>query len=240
MIFAIGDIHGRADMLHAALTELQLVLKAADTVVFLGDYIDRGDNSRGVLETVLEFKAWHEKTVCLRGNHEQMMLDAYDHDNYALWLSNGGKETVKSYHGGLLPMMGEWRDFIPDEHLDFLRKTVLEWESARFHFVHAGLVPPSRQPQWSELRSAYLVPAEPRLWIREEFLSSEDNFGKIVVFGHTVQKSHLPLIMKNKIGLDTGAVFGGRLTVGILNDDTTDFRYFQVGQDLRIIHKERK
>ena len=237
MIFAIGDIHGRADMLHAALTELQLALKAADTVVFLGDYIDRGDDSRGVIESIMEFKAWHEKTVCLRGNDEQMLLDALAGDSLDLWLQNGGMNTARSYK---LSPPAFLRGEMPGTHLDFLKGTLLEWESVRFHFVHAGLVPPSRQPEWSELRSIYLVPAEPRLWIRREFIASEEDFGKIVVFGHTVQKSHLPLIMANKVGLDTGAVFGGRLTVGILDNDTTDLRYFQVGQDLRIINMERR
>lgn len=239
MIYAIGDIHGQLKMLRAALTEVQRRLTGADTVVFLGDYIDRGENSALVIEAVLIFRAMKANIIFLRGNHEEMMLDAFEGSGFNLWMENGGRQTIASYnllsYGGPAEIVErDWREAIPESHWHFLRETRLEWQSERFHFVHAGLVPPSQRENWGQLRSAYLVPAEPRLWIRRDFIDSEEDFGKIVVFGHTVQKTHLPLIMGNKVGLDTGAFFGGKLTVGVFDDAAAEVSFFQVSQSLEV------
>lgn len=231
MIYAVGDIHGKRAMLARVLEYLRANLDEADRAVFLGDYIDRGEDSRGVIEDLIAFRADYPETVFLMGNHERMMLDVYEEDNLELWLSNGGGATLKSYGTFLTPLTDAWLDFIPAAHLDFLEATLLEWKEDGYHFVHAGLVPPGET--WG-FQSAVLECPDPRLWMREPFLSSEANFGAFVVFGHTPQRSGLPLLMPNKLGIDTAACFGGRLTVAALGpiSDKKEghLAFFQVGQ----------
>ena len=213
IIYAIGDIHGKAAMLGAALTQIKAVITPEDTVVFLGDYIDRGEDSKAVIDMALDFRTSHANTVFLRGNHEQMLLDTSKGDGSVyLWVSNGGIQTLASYGTALTPQEGIWQDAIPDAHLDFFRATQLEWESDSFHFVHAGLVPPSQREN-KQFHTSCTAFAEPRLWVRDGFINSDEDFGKVVVFGHTIQRSGFPLVMPNKIGIDTGAFTeGGRLS----------------------------
>ena len=190
-----------------------------DTLVFLGDYVDRGEDSRAVLEMLLDLQSQHENVIFLRGNHEQLILDARNgpppepspvpgfvlHSApMALWLQNGGVDTELSYQ---ISDWLHWWKRIPESHWEFIEATQMEYMTERYHFVHAGLLPPGKS--WEG--AAYGL--EPRLWIRDEFLSSRADFeGRIVVFGHTPQPGGRPLLKSNKIGLDTGAVFGGPLT----------------------------
>ena len=223
MIYAIGDIHGKQRMLAHALAYLRQNLGDGDRAVFLGDYIDRGEDSRSVLEELLAFRDDYPDTIFLRGNHEQMLLDALDGHSVHLWRANGGEQTLASY-GAAGQSPEEWTDWMrlfPPAHRDFLRSTRPEWRAENHIFVHAGLLPsdcpaPVRllmeQNQW-----------DPRLWVRHEFLRSEEDFGGIVVFGHSPQRSGRPLVMRNKVGLDTAACFGGRLTVAGF-DDRRDYR----------------
>jgi serine/threonine protein phosphatase 1 len=261
VIYAIGDIHGQHTMLCALLDKLiELPLYPVDTVVFLGDYVDRGENACAVIETLLQWRDRHPNTVFLRGNHEQLMLDAYgdvpphaDNPNQVLhaqltlmWLQNGGVETLLSYDPpgfqewcetvnysllrippGLLAdfksSFAHWLEVIPQAHWEFLRTTQMEYVTPRYHFVHAGLLPPGRT--WES--EGWTI--DPRLWIREPFLSNRADFGgRIVVFGHTPQRKGRPLIHRNKIGLDTGAVFGGPLTAGIFELQGHAPRFIQV------------
>ena len=234
MIYAIGDIHGQITMLGKMLDLLRdLPLKNEDTVLFLGDYIDRGENSCAVIDLLLEFEKEHSDCIFLRGNHEQMMLDARssalpevsEDGQYAvfseptlIWLQNGGMDALDSYGEIQNPLC--WWDHIPENHWDFVRNTQLEYITPRYHFVHAGLVPTGSL--WIEGQTYGL---EPRLWIREPFLSSRASFnGRIVVFGHTPQMRGRPLIHRNKIGLDTGAVFGGPLTMAAFDPDVAPRR----------------
>lgn len=215
MIFAIGDIHGCDEKLARALEYLKGRARPDETVVFLGDYIDRGKDSRRVIEMLIEWKHGHPKTVFLRGNHEQLILDArreveesggspLDSDEFLLWWQNGGRETVRSYGGTLR----NWAAAIPATHWAFIEPTEAEHLEGGYHFVHAGLLPEGTVWPW-----AY-TGRDPRLWIREEFHDSDAEFGgRTVVFGHTPQLSGKPMIGRNKIGLDTAAVFGGKLTV---------------------------
>ena len=233
-------------MLRALLAKLDGVpLHNEDVCVFLGDYVDRGEDSRAVIETLLEWRERRPDSIFLRGNHEQLMLDVRDAPDGTeqverarlslIWLQNGGSETLLSY--GVpgfrewfdvarpvlkrlpLDMLQDlkdsfelWLDAIPEPHWQFLRDTEMEYVTERYHFVHAGLLAPGQTWEaegWS---------IDPRLWIREPFVSSRADFGgRIVIFGHTPQGSGRPLIHSNKVGLDTGAVFGGPLTAAVFD-----------------------
>jgi serine/threonine protein phosphatase 1 len=226
LIYAIGDIHGQVTMLRALLEHLRTrPLRENDTLVFLGDYVDRGEDSCAVIETLIQFRKEHGNTVLLRGNHEQLMLDARDSDasrpgpdgfithssetNH--WLENGGADTLISYN---VDDFLNWRDRIPGSHWEFIETTEMEYLTERYHFVHAGLLPAGKS--WE----GAIYGLEPRLWIREPFLSYRPTIdGRVVVFGHTPQRTGRPLLQRNKIGLDTGAVFGGPLTAAIINPD---------------------
>ena len=198
-IFAIGDIHGCLSRLEDLMLQIDIDGKE-DTLVFIGDYIDRGPDSKGVIDYILEMKRTIERVICLMGNHERMFLDylmrRYDEE---LFLSNGGVSTLASYG---LNGKGRGRDgALPDEHRQFFTDLLLYYETESYIFAHAGL------------RSAIpLTEQDPEdlLWIREDFIRSNYDFGKTVVFGHT--PLFKPLIEPNKIGIDTGAVYGGKLT----------------------------
>ena len=222
MIYAIGDIHGQITMLLELLTIIRnRPLREADQLVFLGDYIDRGEDSRAVVQAMIDLSREHDNVVFLRGNHEQLMLDARDGpppepadtEGYMthspammIWLQNGGIDTLLNYN---VTDLSCWWDAIPQTHWQFIRDTQIEHVTERYHFVHAGLLPPGKNWEgdfWDRQ-------VDPRIWIREPFLSTRHVFnGRTVVFGHTPQRTGRPLISRNKIGLDTGAVFGGPLT----------------------------
>ena len=210
MIYAIGDIHGELQKLTGLMKKLDSAgLSARDRLIFVGDYVDRGRQSREVIDYLIELKQKRPDTVFLRGNHDQAMLDAREvsdperstdltREDVRWWFSGGGRETIASY-GNKRP----WQVGVPEAHWEFLSTTQMEYVEGRYHFVHAGLLPPGSK--WTE-------PGDPRLWIREEFIGSMADFGKVVVFGHTPQDLFFPIVMKNKIGIDTGATYGGPLT----------------------------
>ena len=191
-ILAIGDIHG-------SLEKLQLLMAtidwdpAEDTLLFIGDYVDRGPDSAGVIDHILGLMEWSDNIICLRGNHEQLFLDFLEGRNVDTFIHNGGYHTIQSYGGEDAG--------IPEDHYAFLDSLPLYWETEDYIFVHAGL-----------RDGLALRDQDPRdlLWIREEFIRSDYDHGKRVVYGHTPTRE--PLVMANKIGIDTGAVYGGRLT----------------------------
>lgn len=208
MIYAIGDIHGHLGKLHRLLQKVDPGLE--DRLIFLGDYVDRGPDSADVIEFLIRLKEQRPETVFLRGNHDQGMMDAADvfdpegdtdltRDDVAWWLQYGGRETITSY--GLKPR--NWWRHVPEAHWDFLADTALEYRLGGYAFVHAGFLPPGKR--WFQRE-------DPRLWVREEFILSDHDFGATVVFGHTPTPDGLPLVLPNKIGIDTGAAYGGPLT----------------------------
>lgn len=199
-IFAVGDIHGCLEKLEDLMAKIA-VNKHRDTLVFIGDYIDRGYFSREVVDYLIGLQDIHGKIVYLCGNHEQMFLNYLNGVDEALYLGNGGIATLQSYGILLSDDLERRTDKIPERHLEFFRSLQFHYETEHYIFVHAGLRPgrPLREQLVDDL-----------LWIRHEFIEDDSDFGKTVVFGHTPMR-HL-LIDKNKIGIDTGAVYGGKLT----------------------------
>ncbi|MFP6871234.1 MAG: metallophosphoesterase family protein [Nitrospinota bacterium] len=204
-LYAIGDIHGQRRMLDMLLEKVPL--EKDDEIVFIGDYIDRGPDSRGVVDAVLEFKLAYPNTTCLRGNHEDMFLDYIKaEENYprGIFTMNGGVETLNSY--GIDPRQGPMR--VPPLHTAFFEGLGYRHEARGFVFVHAGMRPG--------------VPAEEQterdmLWIRDEFFESDADFGKSVVFGHTPMPEVMDKLPR-LLGIDTGAAYGGWLTCVQLED----------------------
>jgi serine/threonine protein phosphatase 1 len=198
-LLAIGDIHGCNRELKQLLARIK-VDPNADTLVFIGDYIDRGPDVRGVIDTMIDLKKACRNVICLKGNHEAMFLDFYlEGRGEELFLSNGGWNTLSSY--GLTLADTRKGTGLPEGHLGFLTSLALCHETRDYLFVHAGLRPglPLAEQSPDDL-----------LWIRHEFIDSNFDFGKTVVFGHT--PLYAPLLEENKIGIDTGAVYGGKLT----------------------------
>lgn len=197
--FAIGDIHGCISYLEGLFAKIT-VNSAEDTIVFIGDYVDRGPDPRGVIEYILELKERYQ-VICLMGNHERMMLDYHDYgSNKDLWFMNGGTSTVVAY--GLKSTPEGKKLSIPDEHLQFFRSLLPYYETEDYIFVHAGL------------KAGVPLPDQEMIdlvWIREDFIDSKYDFGKRVIFGHTPRLGG-PYIDPYKIGIDTGAVYGGKLT----------------------------
>lgn len=205
LTYAIGDIHGCADLLDRLLARIEAHAGSeSHGLVFLGDYIDRGPDSAGVLKTIRALQRRDpERVVCLMGNHEAMLVAALrerggdDH-----WRANGGDATLASFavdepaaiSGDVL----DWIEALPTLH-----------EDARRWYVHAGFRPGCEAPD-PDIYS--------RLWIREPFLSEDHDFGRHVVHGHTPQMSGRPDVRPFRTNLDTAAVYGAALTAGVFTD----------------------
>ncbi len=199
-IFAIGDIHGCFDKLQRLILEIKAD-PVNDTLVFIGDYIDRADGGRDVVDYILKLKKTFQNVICLRGNHESMLLRFLDGVEDDIYLANGGFATLKAYGISRSDAPKVRKKKIPPDHLKFFKTLLPYYETDQFIFVHAGLIP------GRELNEQSLYDMQ---WIRQTFIDSDDDFGKRVVFGHTHFSE--PLVEDNKIGIDTGAVYGGMLT----------------------------
>jgi serine/threonine protein phosphatase 1 len=222
-VYAIGDVHGCLDrllMLHRAIAgDIGARPGAAVTLVHLGDYVDRGPDSAGVLGWLADSAppAGVSCVVNLMGNHEAMMLAALTERSARaarLWLLNGGEATLRSFGLGDSADPGAWAEHLPAGRLDFLRSLRLTHRAGGYVFVHAGL------------RPGVPVAAQDRddlLWIREPFLAAAEPFEAVVVHGHS--PSLAPVLRHNRIGIDTGAVMGGRLTCAVLEGDRVGFIY---------------
>jgi serine/threonine protein phosphatase 1 len=198
-IFAVGDIHGCYDKLAAMMQILPWRKDEGDLLLFIGDYIDRGPKSREVVDFLVRLRQEGGEFVFLKGNHEKMLLDYYiQQKDQMLYVANGGAETIASYvEGGI----GRKAFVLPEEHLEFFLSLNLYYETEDYIFVHAGLKDGMPLTEQSE---------EDLLWIREEFIYSAYDWNKRVIFGHTALE--IPFVTPGKIGIDTGAVYGNKLT----------------------------
>ncbi len=220
-IYALGDIHGRLDLLELAASRINAHLDGRPgKFVFLGDYIDRGPDSSGVLDFLIGAQR-AGGAVCLKGNHEDMMLAAVrepEADASFNWVCNGGDATLLSYGGDAL----RWREslsLVPQDHLAWLASLPSLVTDEHRLYVHAGLTPGVRAEEQGE---------EVRLWIREKFLRAKrmKDFpdGKHIVHGHThswAGKSDpsAPELLAHRTNLDTAAYASGVLTIGVFDAD---------------------
>ena len=195
--FVVGDIHGCLDPLKRLLHEIPW-RSGRDRLIFVGDCIDRGPHSRAVVDLILDLIRTDPQVTCLLGNHEAMLLDYLAGRNQDLYLANRGMTTLRDYLAGKPAGEGA---LLPPDHMSFYRSLKPFIELEAYYVVHAGFRPGIEIKHQS---------VEDMIWIREPFISSEYDFGKKVIFGHTPFPR--PLIMENKIGIDTGAVYGRRLT----------------------------
>ena len=214
-VYAVGDIHGRLDLLDTLLDAIAADNQGrgpADTlIIFLGDLVDRGPDSRGVVERLIAYSKGPTASRFLMGNHEEVFLRAVDGDIKALrfLIRIGGRATILSYGIGeseyqsldFEDLAAALKERVPAEHVAFL-SAFEEWvEIGDYLFVHAGVRPgvDLAAQQASDLR-----------WIRDDFLLHRDSFGKLVVHGHSITRD--VDLRPNRIGIDTGAYESGRLT----------------------------
>ena len=226
-VYAIGDIHGRLDLLTLLHRMIEEDAAGSDderkALIYLGDYVDRGSSSRQVIDYLLGDPLPDFETVFLTGNHESMMLSFLDDTSIGpMWMINGGDATLLSY--GVGEMQGdtiEQRDLkiqsalkqqLPHAHVEFLRTLRLYHVEGDYLFFHAG-VAPGRPLEEQEARDL--------LWIREAFIRSTADHGKCVVHGHTIVAK--PDVRQNRIGIDTGAYFSNTLTCLVLDGDEQRF-----------------
>ena len=204
LTFAVGDIHGCHEKLARLLAHCERHGGGkASRIVFVGDYVDRGPHSRDVVAHLIDAqRKAPDRFVCLRGNHEDMLMSAARRGDSLNWLINGGGETLASYGVDDVSQL-------PATHLAWFESLLLNFDDGRRFFVHAGIVPGvplDRQPE------------EAMLWIREKFLVDPRNHGRFIVHGHTPLVDGKPELKPNRLNLDTGACFGGPLTAAVFDE----------------------
>jgi serine/threonine protein phosphatase 1 len=221
-IYAVGDIHGRLDLVTDMLSRIQGDIARRPTErpihVFLGDYIDRGSWSRETIDKLIEYSSAHE-CIFLKGNHESIAIKCLsDRGLFDQWMRLGGLETLLSY--GLAPeslaagrsiveLQSAFHGALPQKHFRFFRDLQNSFTCGDFFFAHAGVKPHVELSQQNE---------SDLLWIRDEFLSSSLEFGKIIVHGHTPTSE--VFVGPNRINIDTGAFATGRLTCLVIEGES--------------------
>lgn len=226
-LYAVGDIHGRLDLLTRLLAmieeDAQKHPKKEKKLIFLGDYVDRGVDSRGVIERLTGTFEGGLAPLFVRGNHDDMMLRFLkgEIDVATSWLQFGGAAAVASYGinpFGLqrkekLPTLREaLTKAMPKSHREFLENTLYAVTFGDYYFVHAGVKPGVKLDKQKR---------ENQMWIRDEFLTYPKGMGKMIVHGHTIQPQ--PVVKPNRIGIDTGAYASGHLTCLIMDGERRGF-----------------
>ncbi len=228
-LYAVGDIHGRLDLLHRLHRQILDDAKDAQgkrkVIIYVGDYVDRGPDSFGVIDWLINKPLEGFEHHFLRGNHEDMMTGFLETGSGGeSWLMNGGRNTMDSYGIGLWDMILDFGDLenvrqglkeaLPESHLKFMQGLELHHREGDYLFVHAGIRPGRPLEEQSE---------HDLLWIRGEFLDSGTDHGFVVVHGHSSRAE--PDAHANRIGIDTGAWRSGRLTALVL--ETASRRFLQ-------------
>ncbi|WP_394199261.1 metallophosphoesterase family protein [Litoreibacter albidus] len=228
-VYAIGDIHGCVDLIEPLLARIDTDIGRRDStpvhLVFLGDYVDRGPDSAGVLALLYEMaQKMPEMVTCLMGNHERMMLDFIDDPagRGGRWLNNGGNETLASYGIGKVSSKAPLEDMteaadalvaaLPDGMEAWLRALPLQWQSGNLVCVHAAMNP-ARTPKEQHARTL--------LWGHRDFMTTPREDGVWVIHGHTIVKT--PDITDKRIAIDTGAFRTGQLTAAAITEGVCRF-----------------
>ena len=201
-IFAIGDIHGCYNTFKTLLLE-KLVIQKSDKIYCIGDYVDRGNDSKAVIDFIIDLRINGYQIITLRGNHEQMMLDStIDQERLYLWLRNGGVETMRSFG---ISSVSE----LPDKYLTFLKQTKLLVATDTYIFVHAGLNFRIENP---------FTDKEAMLWTRDEYFDQSKINGRIVIHGHTPVpfKKLMTQSKSGRINIDGGCVYNTKSGYGNL------------------------
>ncbi len=222
-LYAIGDIHGRLDLLDALMSKINEDAEDMldSRLIFLGDYVDRGPESRAVVDRLLELKKTRPGTIFLKGNHEATLLKFLSQPEVTDdWLYWGGDETLKSYDIGRITtrtardLSREFAENLPASHLEFFQGLELVREIGDYLFVHAGIAPGISMEEQSE---------DDLLWIRGRFhdMPAEERPEHVVVHGHHPVKN--PHDSGWRINVDTGAVWSGKLTAVVLEGKSRRF-----------------
>ncbi|NMG42429.1 serine/threonine protein phosphatase [Aromatoleum toluvorans] len=237
VVYAIGDIHGRLDLLDALLQGIALDARLRPAqrrvLVYLGDYVSRGPDSRGVVDRVIDWRPEGFEVIALKGNHEEVMLRFLDGELFVggHWMDYGGADTLAHYGVAvddpscrdpetLAHLCARLRGSIPPAHLALLRGLAPSHREGGYLFVHAGVLPGVPLGEQSE---------RDFVWIRKRFLVSDRDHGAVVVHGHCI--SEQPDVRHNRIGIDTGAYRSGVLTCLVL--DGTERSFLQTTTDFR-------
>lgn len=218
-VYAIGDVHG-------CLTQLKQVHQWIDAdlgenpiadwkIIHVGDYVDRGEESRGVIDYLIERQAVDHRNVCLKGNHDLMFRAGITGDKRLteIWLRNGAETTLASYDLSIDDFMARhtdrrgFEDAIPRDHIEFIDNLDYSVRLGDYLFVHAGVNP---------RRSLDDQHPDDMLWIRDRFIESCMEYDAVVVHGHT--PSRKIDVRPNRVGIDTGAVYGGLMSCLVLDD----------------------
>jgi serine/threonine protein phosphatase 1 len=228
LYFAIGDVHGELDRLtalHATILERIAREGRPARIIHLGDYVDRGPDSRGVIERLMDLqRAYPEggdiEVHALMGNHEALMVEAWIEGREALgetWFVNGGLQTLDSYAGRMVNSPAGWRDYVPRAHIDWLRNlpTIVRDNDRGLVFVHAG-IDPARFPDCTE--QIHMWTRSRRFFADADWPDREELKGVTVIHGHTPTEGLVPTLSPRRINIDTGAVYGGALTAVMLKD----------------------
>lgn len=232
-VYAVGDIHGRVDLLdrmHRIIIADAAEYRGGVTIVYLGDYIDRGADSKAVIDRLSQMRGF--RAHFLKGNHDATLLDFLrEPETYQAWRNYGAQETLLSY--GVRPPLftssedhvrarDELREKLPEAHLRFFQELELSVSIGDYFFSHAGARPGIGLDEQF---------AEDLMWIREDFLTSRYDFGKVVVHGHSPHPA--PVRLHNRIGVDTGAYATGVLSCVVLEGQTQRFLQAKVGQEIK-------
>lgn len=225
-VYAIGDIHGYADLLDKMHNKIKEDAASFDegrrVIVYMGDYIDRGYKSKEVIETLVNNPMADFEKIYILGNHEDAMMKFMENPEMAeSWLAWGGESTLLSYgvssrnekgRASLQEIAKQLNEKLPENHRSFLNNLQLSYIEGDYIFVHAGLRPGVEIDKQSR---------DDMLTIRNEFLESDKRFNKTVVFGHTIFPE--PFAKNGRIAVDTGAYAHGNLTCAVLESDNVRF-----------------